>query len=363
MYKDNEVTGLPVLSGVNQESQTDPGWVYLSSDSVTDTTEYVPYFKITPTTLVKYWKPLHQFRDANGLKPGAGKPAKEGKEPKPPESSKTTGELSKESSKRLKKIINAWSMYQKIMFYKGRSDWEKLNLLTLTLPAKQIEGDRSLKNGPFRAFRQWLTSMGVWYLWKAEPQANGNLHFHLAIGQYLPIRRVTRKWNKLIPGYVARYKAKWILRDQNGFKYDPESRMSYEKQLKAYNSRQLNGYDQPNTCDIETGQNKKDLEGYLAKYVAKSENRRPVDGRLWGRSDELAHVKGYDTYESYEVYSLEKRLNQGGAKWKCHDEYYSAYYGNVLGLIKKHYPGILENLYEHCLQIEENIKHATINPP
>jgi hypothetical protein len=145
MYKDNEVTGLPVLSGVNQESQTDPGWVYLSSDSVTDTTEYVPYFKITPTTLVKYWKPLHQFRDANGLKPGAGKPAKEGKEPKPPESSKTTGELSKESSKRLKKIINAWSMYQKIMFYKGRSDWEKLNLLTLTLPAKQIEGDRSLK--------------------------------------------------------------------------------------------------------------------------------------------------------------------------------------------------------------------------
>src|SRR5690606_39568338 len=58
----------------------------------------------------------------------------------------------------------------------------RLSFITLTLPSPQGSiSDKEIKRGPLRMFIQKMgRRYGMYnYVWKAEKQKNGNIHFHI----------------------------------------------------------------------------------------------------------------------------------------------------------------------------------------
>jgi hypothetical protein len=71
------------------------------------------------------------------------------------------------------------------------------------------------------------------YLWVAEPQVNGNIHFHILIDKFIenvpepkyakvPLE-LTKEWNRILDlyGYVAPYTQKMQALHGSGFVYNP----------------------------------------------------------------------------------------------------------------------------------------------
>lgn len=134
----------------------------------------------------------------------------------------------------------------------------KSNLVTLTLPSTQIHSDKEIKRSSVSEFIQYARR--VWgmenYVWKAEAQANGNIHFHFVTDVYIPHNELRTVWNRYINklGYVDRCQS-----SKN-----------------------------PNSTDIHSLKNIKDVAAYMAKYMSKNdENRRKIEGAIWGCSDSL----------------------------------------------------------------------------
>jgi len=94
------------------------------------------------------------------------------------------------------------------------------------------------------------------YVWKAEPQKRGAIHFHLATGKYLPHKEVCYTWNRLL------YR---------------------------------NGIDQrnANSTDVHAVTNAMNLEAYLTEYLMnedKHQGRRMIKGKLWGCDHKLSQA-------------------------------------------------------------------------
>ena len=103
------------------------------------------------------------------------------------------GYLSAKAVKRLRTAIN-WlcvsSDWQKIKSHFGKGIFYfKINFITLTLPFSQLEiSDQEIKRELLNPFLQLLRNRYNFdsYVWKAEAQKNGNIHFHITSNTYIP---------------------------------------------------------------------------------------------------------------------------------------------------------------------------------
>lgn len=172
----------------------------------------------------------------------------------------------------------------------------KINMLTVSLPAKQKHTDKFIKSKLLNHFLVILHRMFNVknYIWRAESQANGNIHFHIITDVFIPYKSARMQWNKVIEklGYIDDFEKLWKYRD-------------------------------PNSTDIHSIKNVKNLSAYLSKYVSKNSGGvlvpllhsafmppigfycqkykcnlkkgtrfyRPIFGRLWGCSAELSKLK------------------------------------------------------------------------
>jgi len=152
----------------------------------------------------------------------------------------------------------------------------KLAFLTLTLPSTQIHNDKEIINSCLNQFlveckKHYAVNR---YIWRAEKQANGNIHFHIVVDQFIPWNEARNRWNRIVNklGYVDRFQAK-------------------------------NGNKQPNSTDIHSTRKIKDLKKYLAKYMTKQDDRCLTDrtpdtefheqtGRIWSCSHDLNNITG-----------------------------------------------------------------------
>jgi len=107
-----------------------------------------------------------------------------------------------ESQSRLKNAINWMVLFADLKPIRKKNDsdiyWNKLGFMTLTLPDFQKHSDNYIKEHMLQPF---LLSMQrkikCSYVWKAEAQINGNIHFHVTIDKFFPWQAVQEKWNKL----------------------------------------------------------------------------------------------------------------------------------------------------------------------
>lgn len=84
----------------------------------------------------------------------------------------------------------------------------KVNFITLTLPSKQIHTDKEIQLQCLRPFLEaWQKRRpALLYVWKAEVQENGNVHYHIVSNSFYHYKKLRKDWNKYVEklGYCSR---------------------------------------------------------------------------------------------------------------------------------------------------------------
>lgn len=190
-----------------------------------------------------------------------------------------TNLLSIAASRKLKTAIN-WLAYlsrEKTVFVKSLNKHVKtrLTFITLTLPTKQIHTDTEIKEKCLGPFLQWLRDKhkATKYIWKAEIQKNGNIHFHITTDKFIHYQALRKQWNRNL--------------DQLGY-------------CKRYTS--ATGRINPPSTEIKSVRKVKNIAAYLGSYLSGTKassgkksnqeyNNRIIGGRLWGVSSYLTRLK------------------------------------------------------------------------
>lgn len=178
--------------------------------------------------------------------------------------------------------------------------------LTLTLPAHQHHCDNEIKEKCFLRFVEYLTGSkekgaSGWgvknYIWAAETQKNGNIHFHLILDRALPADRINRVWNQFLNrlGYVDRFRntqnyiyergfyvRKDMLKDRldqkreamrkTGQKFDSKEARKEEakRQKEAYERGIAANWSNPPSTKIHAIRSIRKLTAYISKYMTKA---------------------------------------------------------------------------------------------
>ena len=194
----------------------------------------------------------------------------------------------------------------------------RIAFVTLTLPSTQAHDDKTIINS---CLNQLLIECKKYhqvdrYVWRAEKQKNGNIHFHLLVDTFIPWNDLRNRWNRIINklGYVDRFKEK-------------------------------HGNKQPNSTDIHSTRKIKNLRKYLAKYMAKNEKHEiesneqapeytQQTGRIWSCSRDLNNISGLKLDIDQETaQELEKVINSS----HCHTyktDYFTVYYLDIRNYTK-----------------------------
>ena len=182
------------------------------------------------------------------------------------ECNKVKGVLSDQSMVKLRRAINlliAISKEQKInQPWRNKQLKFKINFITLTLSAQQDkETDYQIKS---KLLNHFLTILRQYhglksYVWKAETQKNGNLHFHITTNLYLDYQVVRDLWNNC------------------------QKKLGY---IDLFNEK--HSHIDPNSTDIHAVSHVKNIAAYMIKEMCKKQDdRRDIDGKIWDCSRNL----------------------------------------------------------------------------
>ena len=156
-----------------------------------------------------------------------------------------------------------------------------LRLITLTLPGNQVHPDQYIKRYLLNAFIRWIKDKGaINYMWRAEAQKTGKIHFHVITDTFIDFKIIRKYWVDLcrIHGYERK----------NASPVD--IRLIKSHQLIGYVAKYIskNGTDKEPSPD-QNPIKYYDLDG---ARVIKSGNSliRAIDGKLWGASRRLSQM-------------------------------------------------------------------------
>ena len=229
-----------------------------------------------------------------------------------PKNNSTSWTLSEKSRKKLMSSINWLTVYsqKKKVFHadKQNSFSFKVNFITLTLPCLQRHKDTTIKS---RVLNGFLTELRDRYhvknyVWRAECQKNGSIHFHIVTDSFINAFLLRRLWNKKLEllGYITQYQKKWsgLSFKEYEFLQGEKGGRSSTENLQAWEYGNKTKWSNPNTTDVHSVYKVKDLAAYISKYMAKKayektdstfrslQNRR-LSGRLWGCSTSISRLK------------------------------------------------------------------------
>ncbi len=221
--------------------------------------------------------------------------------PPPPELHQAAGIISEKAGRRISQAID-WMLYlaKPKPLYPDRPKSTKkfrVNFITLTLSAPQVHDDNEIKEQLLQPFldtlrKTWNCSQ---YLWRAESQANGNIHFHLVTDVYVEWWKIRNRWNAIQQrlGYVSRFREKHGHSTPNST--DVHSVVKI-KNLAAYfraylgKNAKSNLYTllNSNSPEIQPCYNPSEAAELLP---AKAKMYRAIGGKLWGLSYSLSRIR------------------------------------------------------------------------
>lgn len=209
------------------------------------------------------------------------------------------GEMSVVAQKNLRRKIQIW--HSGIEFFNSKvsnptmRNTKHLVFLTITLSASQRHSDQQIKKDLLKPFLRMLReNLGcVNYVWKAESQANGNIHFHVIIDKYVDKVEIQNKWNycqqKLF--YIDRFELKF-------------------------------GHRNPPSTHVEIIDSLEIAEKYIEKYICKEDKYRRIEGAIWKASKSINSLKFFEIVEDGEINeSINKAIDNQDCKLIEKDRY------------------------------------------
>ena len=213
------------------------------------------------------------------------------------------GVLSSKAQKRLDNAID-WLLYfspSKMVYYHTLNKMLpfKIGFVTLTLSAPQVHSDLEIKEKCLNQFIIELRKIypDMLYIWKAEAQYNGNIHFHFVLNKYIKYQHLRRIWNRIIEklGYVHAYTEKFKnMSYEDYYKVRcPKLDKDFESFRTVFNSQKIMKWSEPNTVDVHAVNKVDDMKKYLSAYFKKNEpGKRLIEGNIWRLSERLSKFKG-----------------------------------------------------------------------
>lgn len=270
--------------------------------------QYIPYCKITPSHIVGYYRYVGDRRKVN--RPHATKKEECQTEGHQKEKIKPvySGEITRGAKIRLKKcceLLFAISKKKKAVSPRtGKEFTFRIGLITLTLSAPQGNfSDREIKSQLLAPFLRHFRAKGLRnYIWKAERQFNGNVHFHILTDQFFEYQELLDYWNRLQAGL--------------GF---------------IENFFEKHGHRNPNSVDVKSVHSEGGMASYMFKYMLKSEDEEKAKalkdkinsediGKVWDCSINLKLPN--DTAEEVEEWqfdAIDRKVKSGVLVEICPD--------------------------------------------
>lgn len=200
----------------------------------------------------------------------------------------------------------------------------QISFITLTLPTKQMHSHQEIKSKCLNLFLTKLRmKFGVHnYVWKAELQKNGNIHFHLSIDKPIHYMIIRKYWNDAIAklGYITAYARTYISMSFDEYCYWQNQNGIFDKKRlkKSYNYGKATNWGSPNTTDVKTVNKIENWASYMSKYMAKDPANREktgiiadslseLTGNVWYLSTSLSRLGSLKVEFSYE---MSKIINQ-----------------------------------------------------
>jgi hypothetical protein len=210
--------------------------------------------------------------------------------------------ISPKTKKRVTRCLYAWKniikCYNDQNKKLGIRDQKRLIMVTVTLPVKQMHDDQYIKRNILGYYLEMLNRRcKVYnYFWRAEPQENGNIHFHIIIDVFVPYQTIKDYWNHALSlhGYLDEY------RRQTGRENPPSTHV-----------KDISGSDE-------------ELQ-YSLKYTLKTEEKRQIEGYKFGYSDSLRNIYTPIIKMSEELKLVLNKLEARENVSVLVDEYYSTY--------------------------------------
>jgi hypothetical protein len=255
------------------------------------------------------------------------------------------GYISPATARRCKKMIEAWmhsvncAASSKLAAQVQGSIYS--TFATMTLPSAQIHDDNEIKAAILAPFIQALKrDFGIeHYFWKAEPQENGRIHFHMLLDRYIDRELFSHWWDRACEmlGYVSRYM------EQSGSLFPPATNItqlptdskaiSYVVKYLAKAPIRLRSI-KPNadggrdvTCHYYQPKEKHGVT-VLAEY-------RPIKGRVWGCSDGVRECRPPVVTDSCRVDAFLSYLQQSGRVREIQIDRATVIVGDILGHLRK----------------------------
>jgi hypothetical protein len=247
-----------------------------------------------------------QFRDNELLLTDTGGRGQDPRQTKIIQDARQTrygGRMTKQAQKRMTKAITLLSQISKAKWIvnpvSGRYQYFKLSLITLTVSSVSLVPHKEAYKKLLSPFLEWLRyTVGCrHYVWKAELQERGQIHYHLMIPKFIDYRVLREKWNRLQSdsGYLREYVSK---------------------------TKKVN----PNSTDVKAIGNEKNVSKYLIKYLSKGEAKELLKAKFKAEND--YQFKRISKEELQKVVDL---FNAGtpkidGKLWDCSENLNEKYF-------------------------------------
>lgn len=335
---------------------------------------YMPMVSISPNGIVLYNqyigpKKCHHF-DGDSFDTGQERR-------KPPTFKTPGGIMSKRASKRMEYALK-WLLFispWKRHYVRELKTWIKFQLtfLTVTLSSKQVHSDNEIKK---KMLNQLLVELRKDYnmenyVWRAEKQANGNIHFHIVTNVFIPHYALKKKWNRIQEklGYIERYQEEMNegIKCFTDYYNRYQGSASYITLHKRYEEGIKNNWSKPNSTDIHSLKKVNNITAYLCKYMAKETphgyepgddipDELLVEGKLWGLSESLSSLKTVCVPCDSSVTKEIEVIYQNFQNRTYHSDYFTFIGCDLNELFSLHCTRLKKYILDRLLDISDEVK-------
>lgn len=282
-------------------------------------------------------------------------------------STKGVSQATRRKIAKASRVLGIGASPHKVRNSKGEYITHLVTFITLTLPSSQKENDQFITKNILGTFLDRCRKLGILsnYVWRAEKQNNGNIHYHIITDSFAMFSLFKRLWYISLRkyGYIQAYSDKFSKMTFDEYKCE---KFNEEKDIRtiaaAFERGNRLNWSEPPCVDVKFVSDISGVSKYVSKYISKeNKDAGKVEGRVWGCSQSVSSlVTALCTDEELSMFWYNVGNEVMKRKVIVH-EYFSivlfkytsliAWYGDTLVYIRS----IVDSCFSGCLFYKNSI--------